>query len=200
MSQQLITTSNADRDLYAGATVLSTIADASNPRLCYVMVKLGDGTKNVSGAGGDFSVTVTIGGNTWNGGAQTRPLGSAVRPLIQTEAFFVPAGDTVTVVVTSPNSADTDVDCTAYLISESSASSTSAASILEDTGTTIPAQIAALSIPTAAAIADAVWDEATSGHATVGSYGASVVVINVDYTWTNNGSGADYDEVTITRT
>jgi hypothetical protein len=36
---------------------------------------------------------------------------------------------------------------------------TEIAAILEDTGTTIPAQIAALSIPTAAAIADAVWDE-----------------------------------------
>jgi hypothetical protein len=41
--------------------------------------------------------------------------------MIQTEAFFVPANATVTVAVTSPNSADTDVTCTAYLVSESSA-------------------------------------------------------------------------------
>jgi len=46
--------------------------------------------------------------------------------------------------------------------------------ILTDTGTTIPASIAALNDPTAAAIADAVWDEATSGHAIVGSTGEAL--------------------------
>ena len=48
---------------------------------------------------------------------------------------------------------------------------TEVAAILEDTGTTLPAQIAALSIPTSGAIADAVWDEATAGHTTIGTYG-----------------------------
>lgn len=48
---------------------------------------------------------------------------------------------------------------------------TEVAAILEDTGTTLPAQIAALSIPTAGAVADAVWDEATAGHTTIGTYG-----------------------------
>ncbi|NIA67781.1 hypothetical protein HBA54_04185 [Pelagibius litoralis] len=43
--------------------------------------------------------------------------------------------------------------------------------ILVDTGTTIPAQITGLNDPTAAAIADAVWDEAQSGHVTAGSFG-----------------------------
>ncbi len=33
------------------------------------------------------------------------------------------------------------------------------------------AAIAALSIPTAAAVADAVWDEATAGHTTSGTFG-----------------------------
>lgn len=42
-------------------------------------------------------------------------------------------------------------------------------SILEDTGTTLPASLAAL--PTAAGNADAVWDEARSGHATAGTFG-----------------------------
>lgn len=41
--------------------------------------------------------------------------------------------------------------------------------ILEDTGTTLPASLAAL--PTAAGNADAVWDEARSGHATAGTFG-----------------------------
>ena len=46
--------------------------------------------------------------------------------------------------------------------------------ILVDTGTTIPAQITALNDPTAAAIADAVWDEAKSGHVISGSFGEEV--------------------------
>jgi hypothetical protein len=101
------------------------------------MVLMGNGTKNLSGAGGDFSVTITIAGNTWNGGAQTRTIGSAVRSLIQTEAFFVPANAAVTVAITSPNSADTDVNVTAYLVSESSAG----AAALTDVQSRLPAAL-----------------------------------------------------------
>lgn len=46
--------------------------------------------------------------------------------------------------------------------------------ILVDTGTTIPAQITSLNDPTAGAIADAVWDEAKSGHVISGSFGEEV--------------------------
>ena len=48
---------------------------------------------------------------------------------------------------------------------------TEIASILQDTGTDIPAQIAALVIPTAAAIADAVWDESIISHLVSGTTG-----------------------------
>jgi len=47
-------------------------------------------------------------------------------------------------------------------------------SILEDTGTTLPAAIAGITAPSAATIADAVWDEATAGHAAAGSTGAAL--------------------------
>ena len=47
---------------------------------------------------------------------------------------------------------------------------TTSQAILTDTGTTIPALI-----PTAGAIADQVWDEATAGHTTSGTYGGRVV-------------------------
>ena len=43
--------------------------------------------------------------------------------------------------------------------------------ILTDTGTTVPNQISGLNDPTAAAVADAVWDEAQSGHVAAGSFG-----------------------------
>jgi hypothetical protein len=46
--------------------------------------------------------------------------------------------------------------------------------ILVDTDTTIPALIAALNDPTAAAIADAVWDETMADHLTAGSTGATL--------------------------
>jgi hypothetical protein len=56
----------------------------------------------------------------------------------------------------------------------------SIAAILEDTGTTIPAQINGLSIPTAATIADAVCDEILSGHATAGSLAKAISDILAD--------------------
>jgi hypothetical protein len=54
-------------------------------------------------------------------------------------------------------------------------------------------------LPTAAAIADAVWDEATAGHVTAGSYGASVLMIGVGYRWTRSGGTSTYDDTTVTR-
>jgi hypothetical protein len=47
---------------------------------------------------------------------------------------------------------------------------TALAVVATDTGTTIPALI-----PTAGAIADQVWDEATAGHTSAGTYGGRVV-------------------------
>ena len=57
-------------------------------------------------------------------------------------------------------------------------------------------QLAAL--PTAAENADAVWDEATSGHTSAGSYGASVIIIGVEYVHTNDTT-AETANVTITK-
>lgn len=54
---------------------------------------------------------------------------------------------------------------------EMDSSSTQLAAIVNDTDVTIPALIAALNNPTAAAIADAVWDEVQAGHVTAGTFG-----------------------------
>ena len=51
---------------------------------------------------------------------------------------------------------------------------TDTGAILTDTGTTIPAQISGLNDPTAASIADAVWDEAIADHLGAGSTGSSL--------------------------
>jgi len=50
-------------------------------------------------------------------------------------------------------------------------------------------QTAVGSLPTAAVIADAVWDELVSEHVTDDSFGASVLIIGVGYTHTSSGSG-----------
>ena len=52
--------------------------------------------------------------------------------------------------------------------------------ILVDTGTTIPALIAALNDVTAAEVADAVLDEATAGHTTPGTVGALLIDVLAD--------------------
>lgn len=73
---------------------------------------------------------------------------------------------------------------------------TEIASILEDTGTTLPGQITGLNDPTAAAIADAVWDEAQSAHVAAGSFGemaTEVAAILVDTGTTLPGSLATVD-------
>lgn len=126
---QQLANSNADRNLYAGATVLSATPDASNPRVCQALIFMGDGTKNLTSTGGAFSVTITIGGQTWMGGARSYVLGTAVRACLVTDQFPVPANAAVTIAITSPNSADTDVDCTAYLMAEEPVSVVTAATV-----------------------------------------------------------------------
>lgn len=54
------------------------------------------------------------------------------------------------------------------------------AAVLTDTDTTIPALIAGLNDPAAAAIADAVWDELLSGHVIAGSAGAKLSAAEAD--------------------
>jgi hypothetical protein len=87
-------------------------------------------------------------------------------------------GGTITTVGTCTTNSDmrgtdganTVVPDAAGTIPTGMALETTSQTILTDTGTTIPALI-----PTAGAIADQVWDEATVGHTTSGTYGGRVV-------------------------
>jgi hypothetical protein len=105
----------ANRDLTSSVTVLTDTPDATGNRWCQGLIMLGDGTDNLDGTGGDFEVTVTIGGQTWDGGPTVKTLGTAVRSCILTEPFMVPANAAVVIAVKSPNVADDDVAVTAYL-------------------------------------------------------------------------------------
>lgn len=63
----------------------------------------------------------------------------------------------------------------------------------------IPGTIAALNDPTAAAVADAVWDEARSGHTTQGTYGESFYTIisgTVDSTVAPTTTEFEADDIT----
>jgi len=106
---------NADRDITSVITVLTDTPDVSNNKLCVAHVALGDGVKDLDGSGGDFLITVTVGGQTVQPASQVITFGTEVRSTIFTAPFPVPANEEVIIRVESPNGADTDVDVTATL-------------------------------------------------------------------------------------
>jgi hypothetical protein len=126
-------TENADRNLTSIVTVLTHTPDASNPTLCQGLVLLGDGTKNLDGTGGSFELTVTVGGQTVQPNPQTVTFSTAVRSMVFTSVFPVPANAEVLLRVKSPNGADTDVDVTAYLYDVGALQPTTAARTLDVT-------------------------------------------------------------------
>ena len=110
-----IDTENADRDITSLITVLTATPDASNPMLCQGYVAFGDGAKNLDGTGGDFSLVITVGGQTIEPSPQDITFSTAVRAGVWTTQFPVPANTEVILRALSPNAADTDVDVVAYL-------------------------------------------------------------------------------------
>lgn len=83
------------------------------------------------------------------------------------------AGDVVTAMQAVANDFKADVSGLATAAALATVDSNVDA-ILVDTDTTIPGLISGLSIPSASAVADAVWDEATSGHTTAGTTGKAL--------------------------
>ena len=106
---------NADRNLTSLVTVLTHTPDASNARLCVGYVAFGDGSKNLSAEGGDFELTIEVGGQTIQPSPQTITFGAVARAAAFTFQFPVPANASVVIKALSPNAGDTDVDVTARL-------------------------------------------------------------------------------------
>ena len=106
-------TENADRNLTALIAVLTHTPTVSG--MCVGLIKLGDGTKNLSATGGVFQLVVTVGGQTVQPSPQYFTFSTAVRSMVWTLPFPVVANDEVIMKVLSPNAADADVDVTAYL-------------------------------------------------------------------------------------
>lgn len=104
---------NSDYDLSATATVYNATPDASNARYLVFDVAVGDGTKNLDGTGGDFTLDVLIGGVAFDGASQTKTVdASTARLRFQTAELLVPANTAARIDITSPNGADIDVDVT----------------------------------------------------------------------------------------
>jgi len=108
-------TENADRDLTSVVTVLTHTPSASLPLRCQGLILLGDGVKDLCGTGGDYELTVSIGGNIAEPGPQVIVFGTSTRSTVWTSEFPVPANAEVLLRVKSPNATDIDVDVTAYL-------------------------------------------------------------------------------------
>lgn len=159
MPHQLVgTAQNADRNLYTNATVWTgTITDTGKYSF---RVVLGDGTKNLSGTGGTYLLTLIINGVTYRGGSEEFEIGTGARVEIQTEDFLFPASATVSFKVYSPNASETDVDCTASLFQEvgsSAAALSSVASAVDGLATSVTAiddEIAAVRAKTDLIVAD----------------------------------------------
>jgi hypothetical protein len=107
---------NADLNIFSSLiAVLTATPDDTYPMQYQAYIEFGDGAKDLDGTGGDFQFVVTVGGQTIQPSPQTKTFSADVRSAIFTRPFLVPANKQVVVKVKSPNSADTDVDVTAYL-------------------------------------------------------------------------------------
>lgn len=127
MPYSLVSTQNADRSLAANATVWTgTVTDLAKYSF---RVVIGDGTKNLSGTGGTYLLTLIVDGVTYRGGSEQFAIGTASRAEIQTEEFVLPASAVVSFKVYSPNAGETDVDCTASLYQEVGATQVTALAI-----------------------------------------------------------------------
>lgn len=112
---ELLDSENADRDIKTALiTCLTDTPSTTHARMCQAVVFLGDGTKNLDGTGGNFSLQINLGSQV--GPVKTIALAATtVRGVLTSDLFCVPANTAVTVWVLSPNAADADVDVTAYL-------------------------------------------------------------------------------------
>ena len=115
MAIVLLDSENDDLDITAQITVLTDTPHATDHILCQGLIFLGDGAKNLDGSGGEFELTITVGGQTVEPNPQKIWFSAAVRSAVFTSVFPVPAVDEVVIKIKSPNGADTDVDITAYL-------------------------------------------------------------------------------------
>lgn len=117
----LLDSENADRDIYGDGstpvTCLTHTPSASDATLCQAHLVVGDEVGHtLDGTGGDFEVTITIGGVVLATDPEYFQVASSgTSACYTTYNFLVPANKEVIVKLLSPNAADVSVDVTVYL-------------------------------------------------------------------------------------
>lgn len=84
--------------------------------VCQGRISLGDGADDLDGTGGEFELTMTLGGQTVQPDPQLIWFSTATRSAVFTEQFPLYIGETVTLKIKSPNAADTSVYVRACII------------------------------------------------------------------------------------
>ena len=116
------TTGLRDLTTSGGVVCHTKTPDAGDPLKVSTRIQLGDGANDLDGTGGDFLVTVTVGGRavSFNGG-KTHTLGTDAEGVIILDPFPVVAAEEVIIKVESPNAADTNVRIIVQLYDETAA-------------------------------------------------------------------------------
>ena len=189
-------TENADRDLTSQVTVLTDTPDASNNVMAIGLVYFGDGSKDLDGSGGNFELTITVGGQTIQPDPQIITFSTATRAAVWTTVFPVPANQEVIIKAKSPNSADSDVDVTAYLFEAMRGTDSAALASVCTEGRL--AELDAANLPTDIA---AIWTEAMSDLAAGAPSATASVLTAINYlyeAWRNKTvTNGTTDEVQI---
>ncbi len=167
-------TETADTNLTSLVTVLTHTPDAVNPMICQGHVLLGV-VKPLANTGGDFEVTVSVGGVVVQPNPRVVVVSTgSTSAVILIPPFTVPANNVVLFRVKSPNGADVDVGVTAYLYDLSA----SAANVTMWNGTAV-ATPATAGVPSVDAIAisgdTTAADNAESDYDGTGYAGGTIV-------------------------
>lgn len=129
----MIACTTADRDLTSQVEVLAYTNSTGDNLLVQVMVFLGDGSKDLDGSGGNFELTMEVGGQTFQPDPQLIVFSTAARAAVVTEQFPLYDTEAISAKIKSPNAADTDVTIKACIIEAGSSTGRSDADdTLED--------------------------------------------------------------------
>lgn len=90
-------------------TVFTYTNTGTDVLICQAIAKIGDGSDDLDGTGGEFEWTMLLGGNTVQPEPQWITFSTETRSAAFTEQFPLPVGDSVTFKLKSPNVADTSV-------------------------------------------------------------------------------------------
>jgi len=115
MSRLQIDSETGTVDFTTIKTVLTYLSPFSRDVELSAVVDVGSAVAGLDGTGGNFQLTLTVGGQVIQPGPQTITYGTGTRTRVESAKFVLRVGETLTVGFLSPNAADTAVAYTSYL-------------------------------------------------------------------------------------